>query len=590
MARFDSNVAIRIAADFVGLPAFKKADTAVDKLYKGTKKLAGAFGVAFSAQAITRFAATSIRAFAAEEKQIAALTSTVKSLGLAFTAPAVNDFIENLERTTGIVREELQPAFQKLLTQTGSITKSQEILSAAVKVSFSGLMSTSEAADALTQAYVGNTKGLKKFNLGLTNAELSALSFEQVLQKVTAAYKNQFNAAQDTTQVKIDKFNVAVGNAIENIGGGLVDAFAKLAGNGDLEKANSLIEDMSVNLADAIRNANLLSATQFFVNPLGLAAKSLLPKKEELSSKVGMGGSYFTYKAQQAKLAAAEAKALAKAKKLENDKLAALRKQTAEKKAQAALDKANAKLDQAENVFNLERISVAAAQNNATLTENERKRLEIKQAIFNLEDAIASKDTAKITAATTLLNGLLGQFAVMQRQAGILEQIKANFDALGLNKDLINLNNLSEALRLIEEMTKKLAAITVGGSGGTGGITPVTPKTTLGGGTNVTKVYPSNQGSPVGQGTYLNPSTYGANPSLAPTSLATGSYLSGNYYSMPNAPTSISSGAYLNPPAVNITIDGSVNDLIKVVVDGLQNQNASGISTNITRNTGGFNW
>lgn len=276
MARFDSNVAIRIAADFVGLPAFKKADTAVDKLYKGTKKLGAAFGLTFSATAIARYGAASVRAFAAEEKQIAALTATVKSLGIGFTALQANDFIENLERTTGIVREELQPAFQRLITQTGSLTKAQKILSTAVKVSFSGLMSVEEASNALTQAYVGNVKGLKQFNLGLTNAELAAMSFDQVLAKVSGTYDKQFNEALDTTQIKIDKFNVALGNAKENIGSGLVDAFADFAGNGNVDLANAKIEQFSESLANVIRNGNLLAVAEFFVNPFATDRKSVV--------------------------------------------------------------------------------------------------------------------------------------------------------------------------------------------------------------------------------------------------------------------------------------------------------------------------
>ena len=310
MARFDSNVAIRIAADFVGVPAFKKADTAVDKLYKGTKKLAAAFGLTFSATAIARYGAASVRAFAAEEKQIAALTATVKGLGIGFTALQANDFIENLERTTGIVREELQPAFQRLITQTGSLTKAQKILSTAVKVSFSGLMSVEEVASALTQAYVGNVKGLKQFNLGLTNAELAAMSFDQVLAKVSGTYDKQFNEGLDTTQVKIDKFNVALGNAKENIGSGLVDAFADFAGNGNVDLANAKIERFSESLADVIRNGNILAIAEFFVNPFATFGRAALGmNKSSVSPNAGEGGGYLQYKAQQAKLAAVEAKA-----------------------------------------------------------------------------------------------------------------------------------------------------------------------------------------------------------------------------------------------------------------------------------------
>ena len=47
-----SNIVIDIAAEFVGKPAFKQAETATDRLGKNVKKLAGALGLAFGGQQI----------------------------------------------------------------------------------------------------------------------------------------------------------------------------------------------------------------------------------------------------------------------------------------------------------------------------------------------------------------------------------------------------------------------------------------------------------------------------------------------------------------------------------------------------------
>ena len=465
MARFDSNVAIRIAADFVGLPAFKKADTAVDKLYKGTKKLGAAFGLTFSATAIARYGAASVRAFAAEEKQIAALTATVKSLGIGFTALQANDFIENLERTTGIVREELQPAFQRLITQTGSLTKAQKILTTAVKVSFSGLMSVEEAANALTQAYVGNVKGLKQFNLGLTNAELAAMSFDQVLAKVSGTYDKQFNEALDTTQVKIDKFNVALGNAKENIGSGLVDAFADFAGNGNVDLANAKIERFSESLADVIRNGNLLAIAEFFVNPFATLGRTALGmNKSSVSPNAGKGGGYLQYKAQQAKLAAAEAKALANAKKLEDAKLATLRKQTAEKAKQALLDKANALLAKAKSEFDLEGIQINAALMNKSLSAEEKRRLEIKQKIWEIEQAQLANNLSLLEMLMKQLEQLMKQKKEAEELAIIAASLRNIFDFIGTDKKLIDTLNLEQAKNLLTQMASIRFATVSGGS------------------------------------------------------------------------------------------------------------------------------
>lgn len=532
-----NDVAIRIGADFVGLPAFKKADTAVEKLYKSTKKLAAGFGVAFSATAITRFAAASVRAFAAEEKQIAALTSTVKALGIAFTAPEINQFIENLERLTGITREELQPSFQKLLTQTGSITKSQKILAAAVEVSFSGIMSVSEAADALSQAYVGNVKGLKKFNLGLTNAELAAMSFDEVLQKVSKTYKDQFAAALDTTAVKLDKMKVAADNAKESIGSGLVDAFANLIGGGNLDKANAQMERFGQTVADVLKSVTSSGWKSLFefLNPATTGGMALPNVKN-----IGKGGSYFSYKQQQLALTKAEAAAAAKAKKLEDAKLTTLRKQNAEKKAAAILDKANATLLKAQEQFDIEGIQLAAALKNQSLSEEERKRLEVKQAIYNLEQALLSKDQERIDAATALLQKLLSQL-------DMLGKIKSLADELGANIELIDLTNLTDALSILSA----IKTVITSGAGAAALKSATSPESMAW--TAHEQAITANRRSFI--------------ESTASTSATT---------------------ATQSPVVVNIT-DNAIK-IVDVVVESLQDQSASGISTRIIRNTGGLNW
>ena len=47
-----SNVAINIAAEFIGKKAFKQAETSTDKLSRSVRKLAGSLGVAFGVRGI----------------------------------------------------------------------------------------------------------------------------------------------------------------------------------------------------------------------------------------------------------------------------------------------------------------------------------------------------------------------------------------------------------------------------------------------------------------------------------------------------------------------------------------------------------
>lgn len=581
---------IKIGSTF-DAKGFKKADTALGALGKSALKLTGTFITLQKAQ-------QAMFNYMADEKGTKVLAQNLKNLGLAYATTEAETFIATLQEQTGVLDDELRPAYAQLARVTGTTLETQRLMNLAFNVAAGTGKDYTSVVDALSQAYVGNTKGLKSLNIGLTQADLKAKSFEEIVQILNDQFAGSGQASLESYAGQMALLQVATSNASEAIGKSLLDALSTVSGEGGFGSFLSSIKtsvqwltDLITGVSRTIALLGVVASTRTIGGKITeirrLNAKWDKDDIQVQKERLGIAANYTSYQAKQAAQNLASAKYSEIQKKNAAAQLAAQKKLTAEKKAQAALDKANLKLGQAENVFDLERISVNAAQQNATLTENERKRLEIKQAIFNLEDAIASKDTAKIVAATNLLNGLLGQFAVMQQQAGLLEKIKANFDALGINKELIDLNNLNEALRLIAEMQAKLATL---GATKVGTTSVTAAGTTSGTGTNVTTVYTSNQGSPIGQGTYLNPTLYGANPTLAPTSLATGSYLSGNYYSMPNAPTGISSGTYLNPPPVNITIDGSVQDLIKVVVDGLQNQDASGISTRVLRNTGGLNW
>jgi hypothetical protein len=79
---------------------------------------------------------------------------------------------------------------------------------------------------------------------------------------------------------------------------------------------------------------------------------------------------------------------------------------------------------------------------------NDTARLNVKKSILALEDAIASKDEAAIVAATNKLNADLKVLEALGAQNLKLLDIKSILDTLK-PKDLINISNLEEALRLL---------------------------------------------------------------------------------------------------------------------------------------------
>jgi hypothetical protein len=82
-------------------------------------------------------------------------------------------------------------------------------------------------------AYVGQTRGLRKYSLGLSQAELKTMSFADVQKRLTKQFSGA-NAQYLTTYAgKMGILSNAAGEAQETIGKGLVDALTLLAGEGD---------------------------------------------------------------------------------------------------------------------------------------------------------------------------------------------------------------------------------------------------------------------------------------------------------------------------------------------------------------------
>jgi hypothetical protein len=79
---------------------------------------------------------------------------------------------------------------------------------------------------------------------------------------------------------------------------------------------------------------------------------------------------------------------------------------------------------------------------------NDLARLRVKQSILALDDAIASGDIKAITAATNKLNADLKILGALTNQEIKLKDIKSILESIA-PKDLINLANLNEAIRLL---------------------------------------------------------------------------------------------------------------------------------------------
>jgi len=493
-----SNIIIDIAAQFTGKGAFKQADSAAAKLNSSVKKLAGTFGLAFGTQAVVQFGKQSVRAFMDAERESAVLVNTVKNLGLAFEQPAIDSYISEIGRLYGVTGDKAVPAMQALLSATGSAAKSQEIMNTALDVSSSLGLDVADVAVGLSQAYLGNTKALKKYNLGLTQSELAASDFNTIQDKLNKNFAGAATSAAATYSGQLLILTEAGNQAQEIIGKGIIDSLMVLSGDTTVQElADTMLEaaentaEFSKNIAAVIRAINTplnfaAKGLAWFVektqpladlliegDPSGFMKKTSAAVSSMSAPSAGFNGSTFYADAQKIadarakaeKVALDRAKALAKYIK---DQAAMQAKILKDKKLAAAIDKANIALGKSDNVFDIEKIQIAAALANqakllgeATSSAQQMQvatdiaRLNVKKSILALEDAIASKDEASIIAATKkletdlkVLNALTGQNTQMTALETILKGLKP--------VDLINQSNLDKALATILEMLAAL--------------------------------------------------------------------------------------------------------------------------------------
>jgi hypothetical protein len=456
---------VDIASEFTGKKAFDKAGKATNSLDKAVGKLGKQLASVFALTKVVAFGKASVKAFLDDEAAASRLATAVTNLGYAFAQPQIDNYIAKLESSSSVADDLLRPAFQALLTTTGSLTTSQEVLTTAIEASRASGIDLTTVAQDLANAYVGNTKGLKKYNLGLTQAELKTMSFTQVQEKFNQQFAGANQAYLATYAGKLNVLTVAAGNAQETIGKGLVDALVLAGGkDGDVQDVADAMANLSDYTADAIRGAGILAGklTDIDKKQTGGFLSKLFAKNFELGwigqlNKLGqevdrptagrrfMGGQqanlYDSEAAAQKRIAEQQAKLLKAQEK-------AAKALTAEQKKQAALKKAG-------SIFDLEQVQLIAALK-GKLSDEERKRVELQFAIITGNVTEAQKLTYELARAQGFSVTIAKDLASMDFKNNPFASWEAYLDVL-----------LKKA--------QELAKVGTGGTGGGGGGTPVTP-------------------------------------------------------------------------------------------------------------------
>jgi hypothetical protein len=407
---------IPIIGEFKGKKAFDQAGKATNTLEKGVKRLGGALAATFGAQQVLKFAKNAAKAFIEDEQAATRLAQSVKNLGLAFETPRIEEFISQLSKASGVTDDQLRPSMQKLLQTTGSVVKSTELLTQALDISRGSGVDFETVVNDLSMAYVGQTRGLRKYSLGLSQAELKTMSFADVQERLSKQFSGANAAFLETYAGKLSILSTAAGEASEIIGKSLVDSLSILSGEGNtVQPLADAMTELAVATSEVITGLSIM-ISKFKELPgvsewINLYYNKILPAQYKPFLDIinfvrgqaptpGMGGYPSSalgpgyVDPNDAARKAAEAAAAKRAKEL-----AALQKKSLDtQKKSLALQKAS-------KTLNLDAIGIEAALK-GKISETDRISLLLQKAILEGNATLATQLSDQLEAATKRQNEL----------------------------------------------------------------------------------------------------------------------------------------------------------------------------------------
>ena len=582
------NLTFSVASEYDG-KGLGKARKDVNAFSKNIKNLARTVGVSLSAAALVQFGKASVRAFSDAQREGVVLTNTMKNLGLAFATPQVEAYINSIGRLYGVTGEQAVPAMQALVGATGSVTKSQQLMNTALNISAQTGIDVTEVAKGLSQAYLGNRKAINQYNTGLTKAELQTISFTDLQLRLDKIFAGSATAAAATYSGQMLILAENAEQAKEVIGKGLVDSFVLLAGEGGLPSATTAMQDFATATAEATLGAaslidkltqklstggfnflGLIPVIGGYIGPGGVLDKLRQEGRKvttqnmgapgAISGKVPAGAAYF---ALQEKADAAATKRQKELAAIEKKRLDNLKKIASEAAKKLALDKASAFLNKANQIFDMDRIQLAAAAMSKQ-TEEDRVRIRLKTEIRDLEEAIAEgnvQGAAKFAAMITEDARLLG---VLRANAFSLSSVPDPFAAWMQSLQAA----LAALIALANYVPPAVSAIGTPNKNYVGGtyLGPDVYQSTLTGQALINKLNKNDAFATMAEGGIVNSATMALIGEAGPEAV------------IPLNKMGSMGGTY-----VTVNISGSVTterDLVDAITQGIYNNQAAGIPIN----------
>ena len=201
---------------------FKQLETSGEKAQFAIKKAAvpAAAAIAGLTVALGDAVKGAIEDAAAQDKLAQQIQRTTGATDAQIKAN--EDWISTQGKLLGVTDDELRPALGGLVRATGSITKAQELASAAMDISAAKGISLETTTKALEKAYGGNMTALAKLSPELRDMIKGGATLDEVMKAMAKTFGGAASDAANTTAGKFKLMKVALDETKESIGASLM--------------------------------------------------------------------------------------------------------------------------------------------------------------------------------------------------------------------------------------------------------------------------------------------------------------------------------------------------------------------------------
>jgi hypothetical protein len=203
-----------------------KVDKIVATAAKAFLGLATAVGTAAFAIGVS-----AVKAAIEDEKAQVSLAQTLRNTTKATDQQiaATEDYIDATARATGVADDQLRPSLDRLVRSTQDVTKAQKLQQLALDIAAGTGKDLAAVTEALGKAYDGNLGALRRIGVPLSENILKTKDFDAAVIALSETFAGQAAAAAETFAGRMQRVQIAVDEAKEQIGFALLPFMEKLA-------------------------------------------------------------------------------------------------------------------------------------------------------------------------------------------------------------------------------------------------------------------------------------------------------------------------------------------------------------------------